>query len=359
MATPITGAISFNDINTALGIASGTAISLNDTSVKQLLNQTSGAVDMNSAHACASVNTTTTNLNVFTGLFASNSTVTTYKVLIPSTVNVGCTTGNTALTLGQFATGSTIVLNNYGTISGYGGTGGTSGVGNSGGDAINANYANQTVTINNQTGAIIRGGGGGGGKGGTGGTGGSGGTGVYYYTASLGSTPDSAPYTVTGCDQQCVAIYGQGYCVSGCVGYGTKFGPVYGCRGYCGYTAAAYVGGAGGGAGGAGGSGGRGQGYDGAAAAGSTGAGGSGGGNNGGNSGTGGTGGTGASYGAAGSTGSTGNTGGTGAGGNAGGGSGGSAGATGSAGGASGRYLVKGANSVTLNNSGTVSGGLA
>ena len=66
----------------------------------------------------------------------------------------------------------TIVINNYGAIQAYGGA-----AASAGGDAINANYGSQTVTINNQSGATIYGGGGGGGSGGSGGSGGAGGAG--------------------------------------------------------------------------------------------------------------------------------------------------------------------------------------
>lgn len=383
--TPITGAISFADINTALGRASTTSFSLNDTLVRQLTNQLSGTVTMNNAHASDYISATTTNVNLLTR-FGSPATVTAYKSLIPSGVTVGATAGNTAYTVGQFATGSTIVINNYGAIQAYGGA-----ASSAGGDAINANYANQTVTINNQTGGTIYGGGGGGGTGGSGGTGGTGGGG--YYTDFSGYN-----YQYDGCAYQARYFYAY---TDGCCNYhpaksvfcwanvqvynadgdtGTVYvGGYYYTRGTLeyadgtrlvwdigqGYYYNVYTSGGAGGGGGAGGAGGVGQGYGQAAAGGaggSPGAGGAGGGTNagaGGSGGYGGTGGTGGTYGTAGATGASGATGNTGASGNNGGGAGGSAGAGGAGGGSAGRYLVKGANSVTLNNSGTVLGGLA
>ena len=367
MATPITGAISMDDVRTVLG--STGAISFNDTLYRQLTNQFTGATTLGNALAAASINTTTTNVNAITGLFGSSAIATAYKILVRSGVSVGATSGNTAFTLGQFPTGSTIVINNYGSILAVGGAAGSSGAGGSGGDAINANYANQTTTINNQTGALIYGGGGGGGKGGNGGTGGTGGGGYYTSNVILGRMYSFAlgPAAAPGCG--CAVYFGvpSAECNGACNAqpYGKDNPGAFICQGDCYYSATTYTSGGSGGGGGAGGSGGRGQGYDGANAAGSVGSSGSGGaagGTNagaGGTGGTGGTGGSGAVYGSAGASGATGNTGGTGASGNNGAGSGGSAGAGGSSGGVTGRYLVKGANSVTLNNSGTVAGSLA
>ncbi len=95
---------------------------------------------------------TTTNYNLFTA--AGSPTEAKNVILnINSGVTVGGTGSSTALTVGQFPTGSTITINNSGNIDGFGGAAGTSGVGGNGGDAINANYANQTVVINNNSGA--------------------------------------------------------------------------------------------------------------------------------------------------------------------------------------------------------------
>ena len=371
MATPITGAISMSDVRTTLG--SSGAISFNDTLVRQLLNNITGSVDLNAGHACSYINTTVTNQNIFTQAFGSPSAVASYKVLIGSSGIVNATAGNTSITIGQFPTGSTITINNFGQINGYGGAGGSAGVGSSGGDAIYASYANQTVVINNQTGAFIRAGGGGGGRGGTGGTGGTGGQGYYaaynYRYDGSNNWVYNGSYTRAIWNGAEVVRRGDGapgpfngYIRGSAVSYNPKD---YTTSCYIGQAYNVYTSGGSGGGGGAGGAGGRGYGADGANAsgsAGSTGSGGSAGGTNagtGGSGGTGGTGGTGGVYGTAGSTGNTGATGNAGASGNYTGGAAGAGGATGSGGGAAGRYLVKGANSVTINNSGTVAGGLA
>jgi hypothetical protein len=377
MATPITGAISLSNVRTELGLSG--AISLNDTLVRQLTNQLSGTATLGNALAAASVNSSVNNLNVLTGLFGSSGTSTAYKVLVRSGVTVGATAGNTALVLGQFATGSTIVINNYGSVLAYGGAGGSYyNVGSSGGDAIFASYANQTVTINNQTGALIYGGGGGGGSGGPGGTGGSGGGGVFTsinYQYSYFSPPY---YFVQSSGGNSFWTWNSNYLggdlgtgpitIDGITYYRGSFRPDYDKNGSLyeiGQSTTNFTSGGSGGGGGAGGAGGRGQGSDGAnagGAGGATGAGGAAGGTNagaGGQGGSGGTGATGGTYGNAGGTGNGGATGNTGASGNNGGGSAGSGGGAGRAGGSAGRYLVKGGNSVTLNNSGTVAGGLA
>jgi hypothetical protein len=397
MATPITGAISFSNLNTTLGLSSSAPISLGDTNVRRLTNQISGAITMNNAHASAAINATTTNVNVYSGLFSSSGSVTNYKVYIPPAITVGATSGNTALTIGQFATGSSIVVNNFGAIQAYGGA-----ASSAGGDAINANYPNQTVTINNQSGATIYGGGGGGGIGGSGGTGGAGGGG--YYAAFSGWNYQfsvfSPIYNICGSyvspsccysyananfiwnntsvyeyspNGSCAPYLYVGQQVTGNDGYlyivGTRTGGG-GSVVWCGYIGQGYYynvytsGGAGGG-GGSGGSGGVGQGYGqtntggGGGTGGAAGAAGGANAGGGGYGGIGGTGGAGGTFGNAGASGGTGTSGASGGNGNNGGGAGGSAGGAGGGGGSAGRYLVKGANSVTINNSGTVLGGLA
>lgn len=372
MPIPATGAVSLGDIRTELG-ASG-AISLNDTNVRRLFNQTSGTSAMSNARGSAWIGSNRTNLNLMT-LFSNPATAATYKVAIAPSINVDATAGNTALVVGQFPTGSTIQINNYGNIRAYGGAGGSGGAGSSGGDAIYASYANQTVTINNQTGAVIYGGGGGGGRGGNGGNGGNGGGG--YYGAQTGFVYYNGGYwmgdngTITVRWNGNYYYFDVGGDVPGSVGGFVKgaYREMWSSKGPAMYEVAqqytAYTSGGSGGGGGAGGAGGRGQGADGASVAGTAGVGGSpgsGGGTNagaGGNGGAGGAGGSGGTWGAAGGNGVSGATGNTGASGNNGGGSAGAAGVGGSSGGTAGRYLVKGANSVTLNNSGTVAGGLA
>ena len=271
------------------------------------------------------INSTVTNYNIFTS--AGSPAVPRDVILNITSSGLVGGVADTALTVGQFATGSTITINNSGTIVGFGGSAGTSTTGGNGGDAIKADYPNQTVTINNLSGSFIYGGGGGGGKGGTGGGG--------QYTSTV-VVFDANTYGVN-CNNSCFNATGNSFwvCVGNCeaVPMG-KSGTFYNCR-QCGYYATTNT------DGGAGGNGGVGQGYAQTQTNGSAGAAG------GTNAGTGGTGGNGAVYG------SNGTTGATGANGNR------TSGLSGSAGGTAGRYLVKGANSVTLNNSGTVAGGLA
>lgn len=113
------------------------------------------------------------------------------SVTVILTINAGVTVGATttahaALNIGQFPSGSTINVENNGNIygaGGAGGAGGTASVGHSaganGGNAIEANYSNQTVLITNN-GTIYAGGGGGGG--GAKGANGANGTNGWYAT---------------------------------------------------------------------------------------------------------------------------------------------------------------------------------
>lgn len=306
---------------------------------------TSGALSMLSFYGAIAemqititANTTNVNLlSLYTTLFGAPAS----PVVIRLTINSGVTVGGSgavALTIGQFPAGTAITIDNYGSIQGYGGAAGAAG-----GDAIYANYANQTVVINNKAGGTIYGGGGGGGRGGTGGTGGGG-----YYVAY--SYLGSAKWAYS-CLNSCQARYSNSaVCLGDCSTKAADEGaPLYVCNAcynpYNAYTS--------GGAGGAGGYGGVGQGYGQANAVGSGGAGGGAPGTNAGWGGTGGTGGAGGTWGTAGAAGNTGGTGGNGNNGA------GAAGGAGTAGGAAGRYLVKGANMVTFNNLGTIAGGLA
>ena len=335
MALSLTGSISASQINTELGRSSTAQFSWNDATYQKLVDELSGAIDIGAARGSAYVSSGT-NLNLFSNS-GSPSTTGTYKFFVNVGVTVGGS-GSTAITVGQFPVGSVVYVNNYGNIQGFGG----SINGGAGGDAINANYANQTVIINNKTGAVIQAGGGGGGRGGAGGYGGLGGNGYYdtYMTQTCGD-PGGYTYSVdtgVGCAKN--------------TNYFNQYNRYY-------------TSGGAGGAGGSGGSGGVGQGYSQSATSGSVGAGGAGGaagGTNagaGGAGGAGGSGGNGAAFGSSGGSGNAGGTGATGASGNNGAGAAGAGGAAGSSGGSAGRYLVKGSNSVTLNNSGTLAGSLA
>lgn len=159
-------------------------------------------------------NTETLNLlTTVTTTFGTLNTAKKYvKLVIPSGAIVGTTNSAVAaLDIGQFPTGTIIEIENNGSIQGAGGLAGAGGTvygaaantvggpysGGKGGDAIKANYLNQTVTITNN-GTIYAGGGGGGGgaKGATStvsGTNGWGGTNWVYSASYLNEY-----YVVTG-----------------------------------------------------------------------------------------------------------------------------------------------------------------
>tara|TARA_Y100000114_G_scaffold4175_1_gene3495 strand:+ start:792 stop:1997 length:1206 start_codon:yes stop_codon:yes gene_type:complete len=331
-----------------------------------------------------------TNLNL-ASVFGSNwSTAVPKRVVINSGVTIGGT--NTHAINVPSGMGGTLIIDNNGSIEGYGGTGGTSGAGGTGGNGVHC-VQTSGVTINNN--GAIKAGGGGGGKGGTGGVGGNGGSGGtggqgrYGYISEYQSSYWYGSILPMCRQSQCGhpnhhCVYGLGS-VSGFYGY-QGYGYRAGCMRYS-YTSGGSggAGGTSGGAGGAGGNGGNGQGYNQSNSAGSSGSAGSGGGGGsagsnggtnagaggvGGNAGTGGTGGTGGAggtFGNAGGNGLSGSTGGTGLTGNSGGngnytngsagssGTAGSAGSSGSSGGAAG-YYVYNRSSITFNNSGTTAG---
>lgn len=340
----------------------------------------------------------TTNQNYAT-VFGSNwGTAVPKRIIINSGVTIGATAGNHAMHIPS-GMGGTLIIDNNGSIEGYGG-------GSNGGTGGNAIHCDSTaVTINNNSGAAIKAGGGGGGQGGTGGTGGNGGTGGTggqgQNTTYIGRAPyycyvqewSNYSHTQQQLLQQCRSGYRTGWGHTQFIsnvqwsGYGYQSRCWYADCNYYTYTngGAGGAGGSSGGAGGAGGAGGVGQGYNqsntsgssgAAGSSGGSGSGGAGGGTNAGSGGTGGargqggqggTGGTGGTFGNAGGNGGQGSTGATGASGNSGGngnytngsggssGSGGSAGSAGQSGGAAGYYIYN-RSSITLNNSGTVAG---
>lgn len=321
-----------------------------------------------------------TNVNLFTYVGSPVAPVDA-TVVIPAGITIGSTDpGTPAFDIGQFALGSIIVIEHSSAIQGAGGTAN----GGAGGTAIKADYLNQIVIINAKAGSTIYGGGGGGGKGGTGGKGGAGGGGYYtttewrysrpsnYWEYDTGTSTTKAYWdgvlqgVVAGNRETTIGAFSKGG-ERGYETYVSSDGKATFNRYFydIGFTYNVFTSGGIGGNGGVGGNGGRGHGYavaSAAGAAGSPGAAGAAGGTNagaGGKGGTGGTGGTGGGWGAAGGTGNTGVTGNAGAAGNNGTGSAGSAGNAGSTGGAAGRYLIKGAANVTLNNAGTVAGVLA
>lgn len=287
------------------------------------------------------VSSTVTAYNVlaaFTAAYGAPAGPVRVRVTVASGGLIGSTIPTTAaLTVGQFPSGSTIIIDNRGSIQGAGGIGVAGAIGGTGGDAIFANYPNQAVIVNNfASGTILAGGGAGGG-------GGNGGAGYYnncynvVVAAGQGYCTSTSYFGGSAPTVSCTTPYGStAYCAGGF--YYCGVGSQYYCSSCyrtvqtCDTVATT---------GGIGGAGGRGQGYQQPVA---TGAAGAAGGTGAGVGGTGGAGGTWGNAGVSGSQGANGNNG---------------SGTVGFAGGTGGRYLNRGSSNVIINNNGTVAGALA
>jgi len=168
MTLPVSGAISFNNINVELGVSGTTQASLGQTSYRNLAGVASGAISMSNFYGKA---------NQFAFTISSNQTNANLRTLavnagwnqsskVVATVNSGVyiystSTGTPGLTInGSFPGGVELVNNGY--IMGQGGYGGGYMGGNyspsAGGNAVSLGV-NVTVTNN----SYIGGGGGGGG----------------------------------------------------------------------------------------------------------------------------------------------------------------------------------------------------
>ena len=350
----------------------GGSVPGNNTSVS-----TSGTISMNMFYGCVNEighvhSSLATNQNYAT-IFGSNwASAVPKRITINSGVTIGATGSNYAMTIPS-GMGGTLIIDNAGTIEGYGGA-----AGGNGGTSIHVSSAG--VTINNT--GVIRAGGGGGANGGDGGAGGNGSYSSFSHnTTSTGScSPYNHPFLFRGQnypqvhnyngDQLCSICHGgqasgQGSSVmtaNGTTGHNFQWGKTLtgqnwrdysrrywyfansGCSIYTDVSTS-------GGAGGTGGTGGVGQGYN--QSAGSSNAGGSGASAGGTNAGAGGDGGASGAGGAFGASGSAGSAGSTGANGNV---SNGASGASAGSAGTAGHYLFKNSVTVTLNNTGTVSG---
>lgn len=199
MTLPVSGAISFNNINVELGVAGTTQASLGQSSYRTLAGVASGAISMSNFYGKSnraaisytfSANTANASLNLSTisGYAAGTSDIT---VTINSGVYLYATsTGGYGLNLSGGTSGDTLTIVNNGYIMGMGGAGGngtnSTRTGSTGGPAINFGFGMSGATITNTSGYIGGGGGGGGGvetySGGGGGAGG--GAGGYSFAES-------------------------------------------------------------------------------------------------------------------------------------------------------------------------------
>ena len=369
MAIAASGTVSFSDLRTEF-VGGSSAISLGDLyrggsnilakagdnpSVNLAASvPTSGTIDIGDFHGTAkgfksTISSTTTNL-VANTLFGDDYDVNYPKII---DINSGVTIGGVsseALTIPSGLAGG-LTINNAGNIYGAGGVA-------NGGDGRVAVYNQSSGVTINKTGEI-RGGGGGGGIGGAGGAGGQGSYITISYSYSHGCTAWWC-YATTSTPGDCGLVIGCSHGIGRPIPNATtQYGNYY--KGsyaqYGGSTQAGFQLGVGttnyssGGAGGAGGTPGAGQGYNQSAGTGGAGSAGASGSNNSGAGGQGGNGGNGGSWATAGQAGSAGNTGANGNYGN------GSAGAGGGAAGAAGAAVS--GTSVTMNNTGTISGTVA
>ena len=305
-------------------------------------------------------------------IFGSNWTSTVPKrITINSGVTIGATGSNYAMTI-PTGMGGTLIIDNAGTIEGYGGA-----AGGAGGHCIHVSSAG--VTVNNT--GVIRAGGGGGADGGAGGAGGNGSYSAFSHhsgTSPGSCTPYLQNYIFRGQNYPNVGSYNGDQLCSICHGGASAAGQgssylqsenqnyqwgknfqgqnwkqysrrywYFANQGCAIYSDVSTTGGAGG----TGGTGGVGQGHN--QAAGSSNAGASGAAAGGTNAGAGGTGGSSGGGGVFGASGGAGSAGSTGANGNV---TNGSAGAAPGSAGVAGHYLFKNGVTVTVNNSGTVSG---
>jgi hypothetical protein len=223
MTLPASGAISFNNINVEIQTSGTAQISLNDTLVRTVFGQASGAIDMNTGHGKSyrpavpyvfSANTTNASLDVtsISGYIAGLSDI---VITINSGIWVyATTTANAGLTLTGGVTGDTIKIVNNGFIAGMGGAGCSAyndgpRAGGNGGPALSLGF--NTTIDNTNASAYIGGGGGGGGAvnsiaaaagggGAGGGTGGSsqGGTNIFSSVGGAGGAPGVAGTSTYG-----------------------------------------------------------------------------------------------------------------------------------------------------------------
>lgn len=180
MALPGSGAISLSQVNTELGLAANTAISLNQTNVRNLAGVASGTISMSNLHGKSSLwvidlgtnNFTDVNLRSSGDFYGFNGTQKKIKFRFAGYIDAS-STSVPAIEIGSWPADVNIELEIYGgQVRGRGGVGGNgqtaagtaAQAGTAGGPAIKATYSvpgGLTIVLNG--GSISAGGGGGGG----------------------------------------------------------------------------------------------------------------------------------------------------------------------------------------------------
>mgnify|MGYP003625381026 CR=1 FL=1 len=165
MALPSSGQITLNQVNVELGLSGTAQIGLGDSAVRGLFGIASGEIEMSDGYGKSSETTLTSAGNVNGQAQRQQITVSDFissggTLVIPSTIWVWSdSTSTPALTIDVPCT-----IRNEGKIIGKGGTSAASlgSAPQAGGPAIKINSGVSSVTIQNQSGAYIAGGGGGG-----------------------------------------------------------------------------------------------------------------------------------------------------------------------------------------------------
>lgn len=247
MACPSSGTITIQDIVDEFGGSAphslseyyrdGGEVPSNNTNVP-----TSGTISLSNFYDAVNeiiitVSSGTTNYSCSTAFGSHWTSAVPKRLVINSGVTIGGTGSNPALTIDESMAG-TLIVQNAGTLTGYGGAAN----GGTGGSAVKVLTDNASGITFNNTGSLQAGGGGGGtggdsGAGGTGGDGGAGGAGGEggngTYQINYGSWPNN--YSTWSCSQiggvpwwqcgsnncapiRCVQLYGSGvYCTSSSV----------------------------------------------------------------------------------------------------------------------------------------------
>ena len=166
MALQTSGSITLNDIHVEANGTTGTACSINESDIRELIDKTASTeMSFSDWYGATATFSFSISSNTLKGTLSTLATAAGWdgNDLIDCTINSGVyvwsdSTSTAALTID--VANATVTNNGY--IMGQGGNGGSpsTGDGTSGGPAINVTAANTTIT--NNSGAFIAGGGGGG-----------------------------------------------------------------------------------------------------------------------------------------------------------------------------------------------------